>query len=58
MVFFNTKLITLEKVKATISAPMMKVHFRGGEVKEVKNPYKSKPNGKVFPAAKFINKKI
>jgi polyferredoxin len=58
LVYFNPKLITIERVKAAISSPIMKVHFRGGEVKEVKNPYKSKPDGKVFPATKFINKKI
>ncbi len=57
LVYFNPKLISLEKLKAAISSPMMTVHFRGGKVEKVKNPYKSKPEGRVLSVVELLNKK-
>ncbi len=57
LVFFNPKLISLDKVKAAISSPVMTVHFRGGKIKKVPNPYKSKPDGRVLSAVELQNTK-
>ncbi len=57
IVYFNPKLITVKKLKETISSPIMKVHFRGGKVKEVENPYKSKPEGRILSLTEINNLK-
>ncbi len=51
MVYFDPKKTTADKVKQTLESPKLKVHFRDGSVKEVENPYKSKPEGEVIEAA-------
>ena len=53
MVYFDPEKTTLEEVKKTISAEKLKVHFRDGSVKEVENPFKSKPDGEVIQAAEI-----
>lgn len=46
-VYFKEDITPLDTLKAALSAEKMRVHFRGGEIKLVDNPFKSKPNGVV-----------
>ncbi len=53
-VYFNESITPLDTVKAALSMDKLKVHFRGGEIKYVDNPFKSKPEG-IVKNAKEIN---
>ena len=53
-VFFVPEKISLEEVKKAIASKMLKVHFSNGTTKEVRNPFKSKPEGKVTSALNLI----
>ncbi len=55
-VYFNEYKTPLDTVKAALSSEKMKVHFRGGEIKQVDNPFKSKPDGVVKKVSELENK--
>ena len=55
-VYFNEDVTPLDTVKAVLSMEKMKVHFRGGEIKLVNNPFKSKPDGIVKKATELEDK--
>jgi polyferredoxin len=52
-VFFDGKQTSLKEVQTLIASPMMTVSFSDGTVKEVENPYKSKPEGVVKNASEL-----
>ncbi len=52
-VYFNEYKTPLDTVKAAISAKKMKVHFRGGTIKYVDNPFKSEAAGVVLKATEM-----
>ena len=52
-VYFNEAITPLDTVKAVLSMEKMKVHFRGGTIKLVANPFKSKPDGVVKKASEI-----
>jgi NAD-dependent dihydropyrimidine dehydrogenase PreA subunit len=54
-VYYNEAVTPLDTVKAALSMEKMSVHFRGGEVKLVDNPFKSKPDGIVKNASEINN---
>ncbi len=59
LVYFDPTKTNIDEVKKTISASKLKVHFRDGSVKEVENPYKSKPEGEIITASelgKYLSK--
>ncbi len=50
-VYFDPEKTTVEEVKAAISNPVYSVTYRDGSVKDVDNPFKSKPEGIVKNAS-------
>jgi len=54
-VYFNENITPLDTVKAALSMDKLKVHFRGGKIKIVDNPFKSKPEGIVKDAKDIKN---
>jgi hypothetical protein len=52
-IYFNESITPLDTVKAVLSMEKMKVHFRGGTIKLVDNPFKSKPDGVVKKASEI-----
>ncbi len=52
-IYFNEDITPLDTVKAVLSMEKMRVHFRGGEIKLVDNPFKSKPEGIVKKATEL-----
>ncbi len=55
-VYFKEAVTPLDTVKAVLSMEKMRVHFRGGEIKLVDNPFKSKPEGIVKKAKELESK--
>jgi copper chaperone CopZ len=53
MIYFDSELTNLEKVKEAIKNPVLRVSFSNGTEKDVNNPYKSKPDGKVILAGEL-----
>jgi hypothetical protein len=49
-VYFQDDVTPLNTLIAVLSMEKMRVHFRGGEIKLVDNPFKSKPEGIVKKA--------
>ena len=54
-VYFNENITPLDTVKAALTMDKLKVHFRGGKIKMVENPFKSKPEGIVKNAKDIKN---
>jgi hypothetical protein len=54
-IYFKDAVTPLDTVKAAISSPKMKVHFRGGKIEYVDNPFKSKPEGVIKKANEILN---
>jgi len=54
-VYYNEAVTPLDTVKAALSMEKMSVHFRGGEIILVDNPFKSKPDGIVKNASEINN---
>jgi copper chaperone CopZ len=54
-IFFAPELTPIDSVKKYLSSEILRVTFTSGEKKEVQNPFKSKPEGEVKPAAEVID---
>jgi len=54
-VYFKDTVTPLDTVKAALSSPKMRVHFRGGKIEYVENPFKSKPEGVIKKANELLN---
>jgi hypothetical protein len=52
-VYFNAAVTPLDTVKTALRAKKLKVHFRGGKIKMVDNPFKSEPEGIVKKATEI-----
>ncbi len=55
-VYFKEDVTPLDTLKAVLSMEKMRVHFKGGVIKLVDNPFKSKPDGIVKKATELENK--
>ncbi len=53
-VFYVSEKISADEVKKAISSKFLKVHFSDGKTKEVKNPFKSKPEGEILSAVELL----
>jgi len=53
-VFFVPAKISVEEVKKALSSKALKVHFSNGETKSVKNPFRSKPEGRVLSMTELV----
>lgn len=55
-IYFKEEVTPLDSVKAALSMEKMKVHFKGGVIKFVDNPFKSKPDGIVENASNILKR--
>ena len=55
-IYFKEDVTPIDTVKAVLSMEKMRVHFRGGKIKLVDNPFKSKPDGIVKKATELEDK--